>query len=344
MDFSFEEIIGRPEVLNSDPSNLVEYFSDKTILVTGAGGSIGSEITRQLAAVGIQTFVALDRDENSLHRLQLSIGSSALFDDSRFVLCDIKSDLSLEAVFREYRPDVVIHAAALKHLSALERFPLEAYFTNAKGTLNVLEKAKAFGVNRFINISTDKAADPSSILGKTKRIAELLTAYFDRNSAMISNSVRFGNVFASRGSVIETFTSQIVDGAPLTLTDLNVKRYFMSVFEAAQLVLQTGPLKSSSIYLLKMGEAVFLADIAKNLMKKLGKTVPILVTGLRPGEKINEDLLSKNETVVDAEIPQVSQIVQTNWLLPLSLESFSPNDNEEARQKIDQLLKDAGEL
>ena len=308
VDITYKNVIGKEDALDIDAEMLSNSFKGKRVLVSGAGGTIGSEITRRLDSLGVSDFVALDRDENSLHSLQLSIGATALFDDRRFVLCDIRNYESCLEVFQTYSPDIVIHAAALKHLSALERFPKEALLTNVMGTFNLLEASRNTGLEDFINVSTDKAANPTSVLGASKRITELLTMMYAKSEFFTSRSVRFGNVFASRGSVIETFTSQIANNKPVTLTDLGVERYFMSVFEAALLVLETKRMDSNRIYLLEMGKPVLLGDIARRLMEIMNKEVPVAITGLRPGEKLSEDLLGNNENALLSTNPSIQYV------------------------------------
>lgn len=300
MEFSYQQITGRPELVSVDFEQLRKNLGSERVMVTGAGGSIGSEITKLVANHGVKDYFALDIDGNSLHKLQLSLGSTALFDNRRFILCDIRLFSSVDAVMAEFKPTTVIHAAAQKHLSALERYPVEGYQTNVIGTHNVLQACMNNGVNRFINVSTDKAASPVSVLGKSKRITELLVSHFSNpNSGFMSgHSVRFGNVFASHGSVIETFAHQIANNQPVTLTDIKVARYFMSIFEAAMLVLETINYESEGgVYLLEMGEPIELYSIARKLMKVIGKEVPIEITGLRPGEKLFEDLVFPDEKV-----------------------------------------------
>ena len=309
MEFSYQQITGRPELVSVDFEKLRKNLSFERVLVTGAGGSIGSEITKLVANHGVNDYFALDIDGNSLHKLQLSLGSTALFDNRRFILCDIRLFSSIDAVMAEFKPTTVIHAAAQKHLSALERYPVEGYQTNVIGTYHVLQACMKNGVERFINVSTDKAASPVSVLGKSKRITELLVSHFSNQNtgSMKGHSVRFGNVFASHGSVIETFAHQIANNQPVTLTDIKVARYFMSIFEAAMLVLETINYESEGgVYLLEMGEPIELYSIARELMKVIGKEVPIEITGLRPGEKLFEDLIFPDEKVSPTKSSRIS--------------------------------------
>jgi FlaA1/EpsC-like NDP-sugar epimerase len=264
--------------------------------VTGAGGSIGSELCRQICKFEPAALVMLDRDESALHAVQLSITGRALLDDPNLVLADIRDADEIKRVFAEHRPDVVFHAAALKHLTLLERHPEEAVKTNIWGTMHVLEAAAAAGVERFVNISTDKAADAISVLGLTKRIGERLTAGFARDADGVFLSVRFGNVLGSRGSVLGAFRSQIASGGPVTVTDPNVSRFFMTIEEAVQLVIQAGAIgRDGEALVLDMGQPVRIDEVAKRMIAEAGRDVEIVYTGLRPGEKLHEQLLGTGE-------------------------------------------------
>ncbi|MFN2523502.1 MAG: polysaccharide biosynthesis protein, partial [Mycobacteriales bacterium] len=226
-DLDLADLLGRRQI-ELDLDSIAGYLTDKRVLVTGAGGSIGSELCRQISQYAPAELIMLDRDESALHAVQLAISGRALLDGDELVLADIRDIDHLHRVFHERRPQVVFHAAALKHLTLLERFPGEAVKSNVWGTLTLLEAAKAAGVERFVNISTDKAADPSSVLGYSKRIAERLTAHVAAETEGRYVSVRFGNVLGSRGSVLTAFRAQIEAGGPLTVTDPDVTRYFMT--------------------------------------------------------------------------------------------------------------------
>ena len=238
----------------------------------------------------------LDRDESGLHSTQLSIYNQGLLDTPNMVLCDIRDAPALDAVFAAHRPDVVFHAAALKHLPMLEQYPLEGWKTNTLGTLNVLRAAETYGATRFVNISTDKAADATSVLGKTKRLAEELTAHFAKRTGRTWLSVRFGNVLGSRGSMLHTFTAQIEAGGPITVTHPDITRYFMTIPEACELTIQAGAIgRPADVLVLDMGEPVKILDVAKGLIARSGKDIRIVFTGLRPGEKMHEVLFSDDE-------------------------------------------------
>ncbi|WP_051215125.1 polysaccharide biosynthesis protein [Granulicoccus phenolivorans] len=289
------DVLGRPQV-HTDLAAVQAYLSGRVVLVTGAGGSIGSEICRQVHKFGPKELIMLDRDESGLHGTQLSVYGSGLLDTPDMVLCDIRDIEALEQVFDLHRPDVVFHAAALKHLPMLEQYPDEAWKTNVLGTRNVLQAAVRFGVSRVVNISTDKAAAPTSVLGKSKRQAEELTAHFSPQLSGGAVSVRFGNVLGSRGSMLHTFTQQIERGGPVTVTDPEVTRFFMTIPEACELTLQAGAIGDpGDVLVLDMGEPVRILDIARRLIAQSGQDIAITFTGLRPGEKLNEVLFSGAE-------------------------------------------------
>jgi len=291
-----------------DIEAISEYVTNKRVLVTGAGGSIGSELCRQLDRFQPAELIMLDRDESGLQNLQLSLEGHGLLNTPNLVLCDLRDRSRLLTIFGERRPDVVFHAAALKHLSLLESYPDEAWKTNVVGTQNVLDAALAARVERLVNISTDKAADPICALGFSKRIAERLTA-----SAAMSNgrqfvSVRFGNVLGSRGSMLPTFAAQIAQGGPVTVTHPDVTRYFMTVEEAVRLTIEAGAIgRPGEVLVLDMGEPVRIADIARRLIEQSGQPIRIAHTSLRPGEKLHEVLLGSGEFDDRPFHPLVSQ-------------------------------------
>jgi FlaA1/EpsC-like NDP-sugar epimerase len=289
------DLLGRRPV-QTDVAAVAGQFAGKRILVTGAGGSIGSELCRQLHRFGPAELIMLDRDESALHAIQLALHGRALLDSDETILADIRDPHRVREVFDQFHPQIVFHAAALKHLPLLERYPAEAVKSNIFGTRNVLEAAAACGVEYFVNISTDKAADPVSVLGYSKRIAERLTAHTAGQAPGSYLSVRFGNVLGSRGSVLTALSAQVAAGGPVTVTHPEVTRYFMTVDEAVQLVLQAAVIGSSGeVLVLDMGEPVRIADIARRLVAVAAHPVDIVFTGLRPGEKLVEDLLGQGE-------------------------------------------------
>ncbi|TRY18359.1 polysaccharide biosynthesis protein [Tessaracoccus rhinocerotis] len=307
-EFKVEDLLGRRPI-HTDLESIADYVAGKVVLVTGAGGSIGSELARQVHKLGPSKLVLLDRDESALHSVQLSLYGVGLLDTDDMVLCDIRDEAALAKVFESHRPDVVFHAAALKHLPMLERFPEEGWKTNVLGSLNVLRCAQAVGVTNFVNISTDKAADASSVLGRTKRVAERLTAWHAQELGLPYVSVRFGNVLGSRGSVLHTFRTQIERGGPLTVTDPEVTRYFMTIPEACELVLQAGAIGNpGDVAVLDMGEPIKIVDVAERLIAESGKDIEVSFTGLRPGEKLHEVLFSDLETDAQRVHPLISQV------------------------------------
>jgi len=289
------DLLGRHQI-DTDISAIAGYISGRRVLVTGAGGSIGSELCRQIQMFNPERLVMLDRDESALHAVQMAIEGRALLDTRNLVVADIRDADRMTEVFMEHRPDVVFHTAALKHLPLLELYPAEALKTNVRGTLNVLQAASISGVDRFVNISTDKAANPSSVLGYTKRIAEQLTSWFAAREDGTYLSVRFGNVLGSRGSVLGAFEKQVASGGPITVTHPDVTRYFMTVTEAVQLVIQAGAVGlDGEALVLDMGQPVKIADVARRLAAQSDRPIEIVYTGLRPGEKLHEVLLGRNE-------------------------------------------------
>jgi FlaA1/EpsC-like NDP-sugar epimerase len=303
------DLLGRlPAEIDTDA--VANSIGGKRVLVTGAGGSIGSELCRQLDALGPAALIMVDRDESGLHAVQLSIDGHGLLNDPNIVLADIRDRDRVYEVFRAYRPEVVFHAAALKHLPLLQSHPTEGWQTNVIGTENVLDAATAVGVQRFLNISTDKAANPTSVLGWTKRITERMTS----NQATVAGlgtyvSVRFGNVLGSRGSVLETFAAQVGIGGPLTVTHPEVTRYFMTVEEAVRLTIYAAAIGSSGEALvLDMGTPVNILDVARRFAQTADPPLQIVFTGLRPGEKMNEDLIASDETDQRPVHPLISHI------------------------------------
>jgi FlaA1/EpsC-like NDP-sugar epimerase len=303
------DLLGRQPV-ELDMAAIADQISGKRVLVTGAGGSIGSELCRQISKFGPSRLLMLDRDESGLHATQLSIAGRATLDSDDLLLCDIRDVDALRTAFERSRPEIVFHAAALKHLTMLERNPAEALKTNVLGTRNVLEAARAAGVETFVNISTDKAARPTCVLGWSKRVAERLTASFDKYGAGRYISVRFGNVLGSRGSVVPAFMKQIANGGPVTVTHPDVERFFMLIPEACQLVLQAGAIGSGGeVMVLDMGAPVKIIEVARTLIDLSGRTdVEIVFTGLRPGEKLTEELFTPGEEVVRSSHPLISQV------------------------------------
>ena len=293
-DVDVADLLGRRPV-ELDMAVIAEQIAGKRVLVTGAGGSIGSELCRQIARFGPEKLYLLDRDESGLQATQMSLDGHGLLNTDEVVLANIRDIETMDHVFNSTKPDIVFHAAALKHLPLLEAYPLEAWKTNVLGTLNVLTAAARVGVGTFVNISTDKAANPTCVLGYSKRVAERLTADFARRYPGRFVSVRFGNVLGSRGSVVHAFTAQIERGGPITVTHPEVERFFMLIPEACQLVLQAASIGSDGeVMVLEMGEQVKIVEVANTLIRMSGrKDIDIVYTGLRPGEKLGEELFPR---------------------------------------------------
>lgn len=307
-DIDVADLLGRRQI-DTDLGEIAGYLRDKRVLVTGAGGSIGSELCRQIASFGPAELLMLDRDESALHALQLTMFGEARLDLPQAILADIRDGAALQALFAERRPEVVFHAAALKHVNMLEQYPDEGWKTNVLGTRNVLAAAAAVGATHVINISTDKAADPINVLGHTKRMAEQLTATYAQDGARRFLSVRFGNVLGSRGSVLETFAAQIARGGPITITHPDVTRYFMTIPEAVQLVIQAGAIGvGGEALVLDMGSPVRIADVAAHLIGLEERPIEIVYTGLRPGEKLHEDLFGAGEGDARPIHPMISHV------------------------------------
>ncbi len=300
-DVDVADLLRRKQV-KLDLAPISEYLYERTVLVTGAGGSIGSEIVRQMAAFSPEHVLLLGRGENSIFQAEREFRSE--FPSIRFtpIIADVRDRDSLEYVFRQYRPQVVFHDAAHKHVPLMESNPEQAIFNNVGGTRNLCELALEHGVERFVNISTDKSVNPSSIMGSSKRVAEHVVqrAAAQAGDGQAFVSVRFGNVLGSRGSVVPMFRKQIEQGGPVTVTHPDMTRYFMTIPEASQLVLQAGGLgENGSVYVLDMGQPVKIVDLARDLIRLCGlspdEDIEIHFTGVRPGEKLFEELLTAEE-------------------------------------------------
>jgi len=301
-------LLGRYPI-DTDAGTAGSYLTGKRVLVTGAGGSIGSELCRQIRIFSPAELVMLDHDESALHSVYLSIHQNAMMDSRQLLLACIRDRCVLIQHFLSRRPEVVFHAAALKHLPMLEQYPAEGWKSNVLGTANVIAAAQAAGVGLFVGISTDKAANPSSVLGLTKRVGERLIAGVCGDNEPAYLSVRFGNVLGSRGSVLTTFAGQIASGSPLTITHPEVSRFFMTIEEACQLVVQAGAIgRSGEVLVLDMGAPVRIVDLARRMMDLAGRHVDIVYTGLREAEKLHEQLFSDGELDRRPLHPLISQV------------------------------------
>lgn len=283
-------------------------IKSERFLVTGAGGSIGSQIIGLIASIPGVEYLATDRDESALHSLSLRLTQQALFDSSNYELLDVRDMAGVGKTIERFKPSVVIHAAALKHLSALQRQPREAALTNVFGSANLVDASIQNNVSKFINVSTDKAARPTSVLGRSKHFAEVYVANKRSSGHSGFTSCRFGNVFNSRGSVIETFMTQMRNSSPVTLTDPEMQRYFMHVDEAAFLTIKSYLINSGDIHIFNMGEPVRMLDIVLKMQRLLGSNSQILVTGVRDGEKLDELLIEDDALCLQSTHPDISTL------------------------------------
>jgi FlaA1/EpsC-like NDP-sugar epimerase len=299
------DLLGR-DPIEVDIESIMDYVKDKVIMVTGGGGSIGSELCRQLVSHKPKQLIIFDIYENNAYDIQQELKIN--YPDANVVtlIGSIRNVSRLESVFAQYKPDIVYHAAAHKHVPLMEVSPDEAVKNNVVGTWNVARMADKYGVKKFVMISTDKAVNPTNVMGATKRICEMIVQTYNEISKTDFVAVRFGNVLGSNGSVIPLFKRQIEAGGPVTVTDPNIIRYFMTIPEAVSLVLQAGAYaKGGEIFILDMGEPVKIDDLAKNLIRlsgyTLGVNMEIKYTGLRPGEKLYEELLMKEEGLQETD-------------------------------------------
>jgi len=294
-----EDLLHR-EPVRLDLDEICGYIAGETVLVTGAGGSIGSEFCRQIARFNPKELVLLGHGENSIHKIWLELAEKFPELPLGIEIADVRDKAKINRIFHKYRPGLVFHAAAHKHVPLMEMHPDEAVKTNVLGTKNVVEAADSAGTKTFVLISTDKAVNPSSVMGATKRLAELIVQEMDRISQTRFAAVRFGNVLGSRGSVVPIFEEQIKKGGPLTVTDPEMERYFMTIPEAVQLVIQAGSMAGGGeVFILDMGQPVKIVDLARDIIRLSGlepdKDIKIKFTGIRPGEKLFEELLTAEE-------------------------------------------------
>jgi FlaA1/EpsC-like NDP-sugar epimerase len=308
-DVEVEDLLGR-EPIELDMSSISKKLTGKTVLVTGAGGSIGSEICRQISRFSPERILLLGHGENSIYQIDMELKKKYSQEFEIIpIIADVQDRARIFAVMKQYRPDVVYHAAAHKHVPLMEYNPGEAVKNNIFGTRNVAEAADAFDVKNFVLISTDKAVNPPNVMGATKRFTEMIVQNLAKESKTKFVAVRFGNVLGSRGSVIPLFKKQIQAGGPVTVTDPEITRYFMTIPEASRLVIQAGALaRGGEVFVLDMGEPVKIVDLAKNLITLSGYSIEeigIEYTGLRPGEKMYEELLNENEVQKEQVFPKI---------------------------------------
>lgn len=304
-DIKIEDLLGR-EPITLGKENITVGLHGKVIMVTGAAGSIGSEICRQVLHYKPQRLILLDQAESPLYDIQFELRNNEPYRSMNipmdFIIGNVKDNIKMREVFSKYKPNIVYHAAAYKHVPLMEEFPYEAVFVNVLGTKNIADLAMEFNVEKFVMISTDKAVNPTNVMGATKRIAEIYTQSRKSDNTTFVTT-RFGNVLGSNGSVIPLFKKQLANGGPLTVTDRNIIRYFMTIPEACSLVLEAGVMgEKEDIFVFDMGEPVKIYDLAKKMIKLSGKDgIEIEITGLRPGEKLYEELLSTKENTIPTE-------------------------------------------
>ena len=332
-DVNYEDLLGRDSVIIRNPE-LHDFVHDKVVMVTGGGGSIGSELCRQIAANEPKKLIIVDIYENSTYELEVELRRNYPDTDLEVLIASVRDYDRLETIFVEYRPDVVYHAAAHKHVPLMETSPNEAIKNNCLGTLNLVKLSDKYGVKRFVMISTDKAVRPTNVMGATKRICEMIVQTYNNRSETEFVAVRFGNVLGSNGSVIPLFLKQIEAGGPVTLTHRDITRFFMTIPEAVSLVLTAGLMaKGGEIFILDMGEPVKIYDLACNLIKMKGyrpeEDIQIEVVGLRPGEKLYEELLMAEEGLQETENQKI------HIGKPIEI------DEEEFLQKLDRLIDKA---
>ena len=309
-DVQVEDLLGR-EQIKLDTEGIADYVTNKVVLVTGAGGSIGSEICRQVSHFHPSKLILLGHGENSIYTIEMELKEKYKNAGIQFIteIADLQDAEKMTMVMGTYQPDVVYHAAAHKHVPLMERNPEEAVKNNIIGTTNVATAASWNGVETFVMISTDKAVNPTSVMGATKRLAEMIVQNMDKSSKTKFVAVRFGNVLGSRGSVIPLFKKQIEKGGPVTVTHPDMVRYFMTIPEASRLVIQAGALaRGGEIFVLDMGEPVKIVDLAKNLIKLSGNSIEeigIEFSGIRPGEKLFEELLKPDEVNEGQVYPKI---------------------------------------
>ena len=350
-EFDIDELLFRqPIVVNNE--FVADYYKDKVILVTGGGGSIGSELCRQLAKMQPKQIVALDIYENGVYDLQqelrLLYGNEL---DFKAEIANICCERSLRRIMEEYHPQIVVHAAAHKHVPLMEKNCIEAVENNVFGTLNVIKLCEEYGAQRFMMVSTDKAVNPTNIMGATKRMCEIIArAHSASGSSVVFSDTRFGNVLGSAGSVIPLFKRQIANGGPITLTDKRIIRYFMTIPEASQLLLHSGAIaKNGELFVLDMGQPIKIYDLAVNMIKLSGlepfRDIDIIETGLRPGEKLYEELLMKSETLrktdndlIFIEKDEPISMEELQERLEILREAIRSNDDETVRAAMHRVV------
>jgi len=341
-----EDLIGRAEIRIQDPE-VAQSICGKRVLVTGAGGSIGSELCRQLASFQPKQLIILERNENNLYQIEIDLLEKFPDIPLKTVLADICDIEKIDRTFFELQPQIIFHAAAYKHVPMMERNPLEAVRNNILGTYQLMTASDRHRVETFVLISTDKAVSPSSVMGATKRVAEMMVRFFDYKSRTKLVSVRFGNVLESNGSIVPIFRKLIKNRKPLKVTHPKVQRYFISLPEAVQLVLQSSILgEGGEVFVLDMGKPIKIIDLAKTMITLSGLTpeddIPIQIIGLRPGEKLHEGLFEESEVIVQTrhEKVRLARNGKISLDLPVYIDRFLMMDHRTTPAEIKSLLKE----
>ncbi|MFR1688369.1 MAG: polysaccharide biosynthesis protein [Massilimicrobiota timonensis] len=343
-----EDLLGR-EPIQVNIKQIASYVQNKIVMVTGGGGSIGSELCRQIAANQPKQLIIVDIYENNAYDIQMELKEKYPQLDLQVRIASIRDEKKMDCLFNEFRPELFYHAAAHKHVPLMEDSPNEAVKNNVFGTLNLVKAADKYHVKRFVQISTDKAVNPTNIMGATKRMCEMIIQTYDKHSQTDFTAVRFGNVLGSNGSVIPLFKKQIAHGGPVTVTDKNIIRYFMTIPEAVSLVIQAGIYAhGGEIFVLDMGKPMKIDDLARNLIKLSGYTpdvdIPIVYTGLRPGEKLYEELLMGEEGLQKTEnssmfIGHPIQLDEEKFFKQLTeLHHMVENEEDHVKEKVREII------
>lgn len=344
-----EELLGR-ETIQLDKENLQQQLADKIILVTGAAGSIGSEIVRQIARFNPKKIILLDQAESPLYEMEMELFDKYKKQSYEIVMGDIRNKERMENVFNTFHPQIVFHAAAYKHVPMMENNPSESIFTNISGTKNLADLSDQYKVEKFVMVSTDKAVNPTNVMGASKRIAEIYTQSLGKKSDTKFITTRFGNVLGSNGSVIPRFRQQIENGGPITITHPDITRFFMTIPEACQLVLEAGAMgKGGEIFIFDMGESIKIVDLAKKMIKLSGltldKDISITYSGLRPGEKLYEELLADHENTIPTHHNQImiAKVKEYDFesiaaSIGQLIELFSKQNNQSIVKKMKELV------
>lgn len=344
-----EELLERSQI-KLDMDNIKKQTIDKIILVTGAAGSIGSEIVRQLSKFNPKKIILVDIAESPLYEMEIEMKNIFHLRSFEIVIADIRNKERMESIFSKYSPNIVYHAAAYKHVPMMEFHPVEAINTNVLGSKIIADLAVKHGVEKFVMVSTDKAVNPTNVMGASKRIAEMYVQSLGEGSKTKFVTTRFGNVLGSNGSVIQFFRHQIEKGGPITVTHPDITRYFMTIPEACQLVLEAGAMgKGGEIFLFDMGQSVKISDLAKKMIQlaglTLGKDIQIIYTGLRPGEKLFEELLATKENSIPTHNPQIMagkvreyEYKEVSENINLLIGLLNKQDNKEIVKKMKEMI------